>query len=61
MDRPSLRPCPFCGSSTVDPATCLYWRTEPAGYSCVLRRYRCVLRPTATPPTFRPSPLAADP
>jgi hypothetical protein len=42
---PSLLPCPFCGSSTVDPATCLHWRSEPAGYRCVLRRYRCSLQP----------------
>ena len=34
MDHPSLQPCPLCGSSTMDPATCLYWRTEPTGYCC---------------------------
>jgi hypothetical protein len=49
MDTPALQPCPLCGSSTVDPATCLYWRTEPAGYCCVLRRYRCALQPLVTP------------
>ena len=49
MTTPILLPCPFCGSNTVDKATCLHWRTEPADYSCVLRRYRCALRPPATP------------
>ena len=29
----------------VDPATYLHWRSEPAGYCCVLRRYRCSLQP----------------
>ena len=49
MDTPNLQPCPLCGSNTVDKASCLHWRTEPAGYSCVLRRYRCALHPLVTP------------
>ena len=46
MDRPNLQPCSHCGSSTVDKATCLSWRTEFVG---PLRRYRCVLHPPFTP------------
>ena len=42
MDRPSLQPCPHCGSSTMDPATCLNWRSEIVGS---FRRYRCILLP----------------
>jgi hypothetical protein len=46
MDTPTLLPCPFCGSNTVDKATCLSWRTEFVG---PLRRYRCALHPPVTP------------
>ena len=42
----NLQPCPHCGSSTVDKAICLSWRSEFVG---PLRRYRCALRPPATP------------
>jgi len=40
---PNLLPCPYCGSSTMGPATCLNWRSEVVGS---FRRYRCVLPPT---------------
>jgi hypothetical protein len=39
---PNPLPCPHCGSSTMDPATCLNWRSEVVGS---FRRYRCVLPP----------------
>jgi hypothetical protein len=42
MTNPALLPCPYCGSSTIDPATCLNWRSEVVGS---FRRYRCVLPP----------------
>jgi hypothetical protein len=32
----------------MNPATCLSWRSEPTGYCCVLRRYRCDLQPLVT-------------
>ena len=46
MDTPNIQPCPLCGSNTVDKASCLHWRSEFVG---PLRRYRCALRPPATP------------
>jgi hypothetical protein len=41
-NTPNLLPYPYCGSSTMNPGTCLNWRSEVVGS---FRRYRCVLPP----------------
>ena len=50
INTPSLLPCPYCGSNTMDPATCLNWRSEVVGS---FRRYRCVLPPPPGTLTIR--------